>query len=275
MCVEAAWDRAGIRGAPRITLPLPGCQLLSPAPCFFRSRGSCVTYGREGSANQRKEEEKRRRFWEEAWQKGNIGFHKEEVHRYLRRHYIRLAVATGETVFVPLCGKSRDLLWLAEEEAAVCGVELSTLAVDAFFAENALEAARQSYGPFESWRSGTLQILLGDLFALVPADLAEVRAVYDRASLVAFPPDMRRRYADHLAVLLPSGCRILLVSYTYEQSELAGPPFSVPPAEVEELFGDAFTIELLEEEDALSDHPTLRARGLTALTESARLLVRR
>ena len=43
-------------------------------------------------------------------------------------------------VFVPLCGKSVDMLWFAKQGLDVIGIELSEIAVTQFFAENDLQA---------------------------------------------------------------------------------------------------------------------------------------
>ncbi len=59
-----------------------------------------------------------------------------------------------------------------------------------------------------------------------------MQAAYDRAALVALPPSMRERYAQHFATLMPAGSRTLLVAFEYEQTIKDGPPFSVEPDEV-------------------------------------------
>ncbi len=214
-------------------------------------------------------------FWKESWEQGNIGFYQKNIHRYLQRFYSRLVIADSDPVFVPLCGKTLDMLWLQQQRAVVLGVEFSSLAVQDFFAENDLAVFRGQQGRFERYISDNLEILCGDLFDLKQQDLFDCRVVYDRASLVALPPEMRRRYALKLASLLPSGSRVLLVSYDYNQREMAGPPFAVLKEELKDLFAVDFTIELLAEEDALENHQVLKKRGLTQLTENAHLLIRK
>lgn len=213
-------------------------------------------------------------FWNERWHKGEIGFHMGRPHHDLVEFFSHLEVVAGATVFVPLCGKSLDLLWLSGQGARVLGVELSERAVRDFFAEHELTAHRQPEGEFSRFSCAGINLLCGDFFALRPEQLTEVSAVFDRAALVALPPELRRRYAEQLCRLLPSGCRMLLVSYAYAQEQMPGPPFAVPPAEVEELFGADFAIERLAERDALPTHEVLRQRGLSALTEFVSLLVR-
>ena len=213
-------------------------------------------------------------FWQERWQQNEIGFHLDERHAYLHQFYHRLHVGP-EAIFVPLCGKSPDLQWLRQQGARVVGVELSELAVTAFFAENSLEPRIDTLDEFRRYQVEGISLLCGDLFKLSADHLDGVRGVYDRGSLVALPVEMRKSYAQHLCWILPTDCRMLMVSYDYDQSELGGPPFSVPMIEIEKLFGDVFTLELLAEQDAMPTHKILRQRGLSRLTEFACLLTHR
>ncbi len=216
-----------------------------------------------------------REFWRERWALGEIGFHRSATHPYLERFFDRLEVGRGEKVFVPLCGKSLDMLWLRQQGAGVVGVELSVMAVEAFFAENGMAVAGRPEGDFSLYEKEGFSLYCGDLLDFTSDCLSGARAVYDRASLVALPPAMRRRYADHMATLLPSASKVLLIGYGYEQAEMDGPPFSVPYSEVEALFGERFEVELLVEEDALKRHQGLKAKGVTGLSEYACLLERK
>src|SRR4030042_914462 len=86
-------------------------------------------------------------FWLERWQRNEIGFHQPEINAHLQDFWGQLAVPAGGQVFVPLCGKSRDLLWLRARGHRVLGVELSPIAVRDFFAENALTPAPAARPP--------------------------------------------------------------------------------------------------------------------------------
>ncbi len=205
-------------------------------------------------------------FWLARWEAGQTGFHREEVNPLLLAHWDALGVPEGGAVFVPLCGKSRDMAWLAGRGHPVVGVELSPIAVRGFFAEHGLEPAVRRGRAHERHAAGGVTLLLGDYFALEPGDLGPVAAVYDRAALVALPEAMRPRYVAHLARLAPRA-RILLVTMEYPAGEMEGPPFSVPPAEVERLYGRHWRVRPLATVDALAESPNLRERGLTALAE--------
>lgn len=88
-------------------------------------------------------------FWQRRWARNEIGFHLNEVNPYLRRHWPNLRLAEGARVLVPLCGKSLDMAWLAEQGFAVLGVELSERAVEDFFAEQGLTADVSVQGQYK------------------------------------------------------------------------------------------------------------------------------
>lgn len=101
-----------------------------------------------------------------------------------------------------------------------------------------------------------------------------VGGVYDRASLVALPPEMRVRYAQFLIEVLSPDVPWFLVSFSYDQSEMDGPPHSVPPAEIADLFGSVYEIESVVDESVIERAAPLRERGLSALRETLSILRR-
>jgi thiopurine S-methyltransferase len=214
-------------------------------------------------------------FWLERWTRGEIGFHQAEINPHLRQHWQKVAPAQGGKVFVPLCGKSQDMLWLKAAGHAVLGVELSALAVQAFFEENELFPQRRSSEKFAHCAADDIHILCGDFFDLAADDLRDVRAVYDRAALVALPPEMRRRYVGHLLDILPPKTQILLLTFDYPQHEMPGPPFAVADGEVESLYSERADICLLAQFDTLEQTPRLKERGLSRLQESIFLITLR
>ncbi|HKJ77260.1 MAG TPA: thiopurine S-methyltransferase [Gammaproteobacteria bacterium] len=206
-------------------------------------------------------------FWHARWEAGEIGWHRDEVNTHLEVQWPRLGAPAGTPVFVPLCGKSVDLCWLRSAGHPVVGVEVSPRAVADFYREQGLEPQVENRDGLERWEADGVVIWCADFFDLTPAHLGAVGAVYDRASLVALPPVMRERYAAHMKALLPPAARILLLTLDYPQGQMDGPPFSVSGEEVTRLYGDAYAVETLYEEDALPDHPGLRGRGVRRLSE--------
>lgn len=206
-------------------------------------------------------------FWHERWEKNEIGFHKSEFHPFLQQYWPSLHIPQGSGVFVPLCGKSRDLLWLHDQGLNVIGVELSQRAVEDFFAENNLTATVTQHGELALYESPGIRIFCGDFFKLTAADLNGVTGVFDRASLVALPPAMRRDYAAHMQKILSPGTQTLLICFAYPQEQMDGPPFSVEESEVHALFSPASEVIFLTELDALDNEPRFKQRGLTRLHE--------
>jgi thiopurine S-methyltransferase len=214
-------------------------------------------------------------FWNDRWQRSDIGFHQKSVHDLLMKYWPDLNLRRGSQVFVPCCGKSLDMVWLAEQGHSVLGVELSELAVDSFFDERSRRPATQAVGTFAAKRAGPYELWCGDYFDLAPDVTRHIAAVFDRASLVAMPWSRQRDYADKLAALTPSGVPMLLISLAYDPSQMEGPPFSVPQRQVESLFDQHFHLTRLEARDGLAASDNLRKRGLTQLEEAAYLLKRR
>ena len=213
-------------------------------------------------------------FWHERWQAGQIGFHQDAPTPLLLKHWPTLGVSPGARVFVPLAGKSRDMAWFAAQGYRVLGVELSQLAVDAFFAEHGLEPEVEASRYGLHHRAAGIELIRGDAFALDAALLAGCDAVFDRAALIALPPELRRRYVRELYARLPAGCRGLLVTLEYPQHEKNGPPFAVHEDEVRELYGRDWSVELLERRDILAQQPGFVAEGVTALSTAVYRIVR-
>ncbi|NOZ10446.1 MAG: thiopurine S-methyltransferase [Gammaproteobacteria bacterium] len=216
-----------------------------------------------------------RAFWQQRWQDNLIGFHRTEVNPHLVDYVECLELEPGARFLVPLCGKSVDMLWLQQQGFKVMGVEISELAVESFFRESDLTSSKHIQSSFTVWRSGNIEILCGDAFDLGEEDLAGIDAVYDRAALIALPPTLRRDYARILIEHTPKITRALMVSLEYPQSQMDGPPFSVHSEEIHNLFGGAFDIELLLEQDVLAESEKFRDRGLTSLVEKVFVLKRK
>ncbi|NOT86800.1 MAG: thiopurine S-methyltransferase [Lysobacter sp.] len=204
-------------------------------------------------------------FWHQRWRDNDIGFHQEQPTPLLQKHWPAIAASAGSRVFVPLAGKSVDMLWLASQGHRVLGVELSPLAVARFFAEHALEpdVIESRYGTH--YRAGDIELICGDVFAMDEAVLADCTAVFDRAALIALPPELRQRYVDELYARLPVACRGLLITLEYPAHEKEGPPFTVTEAEVRERYAPHWTIDLLERRDILATEPKFVDQGVSAL----------
>ncbi len=214
-------------------------------------------------------------FWIKRWLDGDIGWHHQETNPHLLSHWHELEIAPGSSLLVPLCGKSMDMVWLAQSGYSIIGVEISSKAVEEFFTERGLIPLRTASGDFEMFQAEEYQLLCGDIFRLGPEYIQGVKAVYDRASLVALNQKQRKHYAELMTSILPSGCSILLVAMDYPESEMQGPPYSVPESEVVELFGDGFSITKLHSLNLLQDTERYTGNGLSRLAEQIYRLKRK
>jgi len=149
----------------------------------------------------------------------------------------------------------------------VLGVELSEKAVQEFFSEQGLEPLVSQNGAFKVYRAATIEIWCGDFFSLRAEDIAGCHALYDRAAIIALPEAMRKRYVEHLNKVLPTECKGLLITLDYDQTQIDGPPFSVPDEEVQSLLSPDWALQVLETCDVLEDSPKFLQAGVNRLQE--------
>ena len=216
-------------------------------------------------------------FWQARWQEKRIGFNQPKVNPLLVKYFSILNVPVGSRIFVPLCGKSIDMLWLAEQGYDVVGIELVESAVQEFFAEqnivptvieNANHSNIKSYQGQLSSKipNQTITLWVADLFALTAADIGHINAVYDRAALIAMPTDMRPTYSEQVIKLSPNAAQLLL-TLNYDQNEWSGPPFSISSEQVQQYYNAHYRVTELEGEPS-----TLNANPEMAVTEHVWLL---
>ncbi len=216
-------------------------------------------------------------FWHERWTTNQIGFHQQHVNFALQSQWKTLTKAEPQTVLVPLCGKSHDLLWLSKQGHTVVGVELSPIAVRDFFAEANIETTHEhSQGAFRVVSSENIHLYCGDFFDLRPQDLPSTPTlVYDRAALIALPSPMRSAYLKTINLLCPQGAKMLLIALSYPEHEMQGPPFAVPTQEIERLYHPTWRRFQESEKDILAESPKFQERGLSYLHEQTYLLEKR
>ncbi len=171
--------------------------------------------------------------WVKKWQDGETRFHQASYHKELVEFSDK---ALKGVVFVPLCGKSRDMLFIMSKGHIVVGVELSPIACREFFLENKIEFSESTSAGFTVFKSEKITLWCGDFFQLPPHVWKEINSVYDRAALVALPKDLRRQYVAEMKSRLQTGVSMLLISFEYPDGSLEGPPFSVMEEELRDIF---------------------------------------
>ncbi len=183
-------------------------------------------------------------FWHDKWQRREIGFHREHINPYLPAYFPTLGLQAGQTVFLPLCGKTRDVSYFLQLGLQLVGVELSEVAVKELFADLGVQPEISDLQGMRCYQTMQLRIFVGDFFELTAEHLGRIDAIYDRAALVALPLTMRQAYTKHLLNLSHNASQ-LLITYEYDQYVVDGSPFSISQAEVEQHYAGAYAIEVL------------------------------
>lgn len=197
-------------------------------------------------------------FWIKSWTDGRTAFNQQQYHAKLTQYFPELNPHAGQSVLVPLCGKTIDMVWLAGQGLRVHGVELYSGAVEEFFSGNNLQPVHKTQDrDFMHCSHKNITISCGDFFKLDKKNSYDF--IYDRAALVALPASMRAEYARVIKESLKEGGKYLLIVYEYDQSKMEGPPFSISKTDIERLYADAFNIQLLESEKPKSEGPRLSA----------------
>jgi len=214
-------------------------------------------------------------MWQQRWEKNQTGFHEGEVNAQLAQYIDRLKLASGMSVFVPLCGKAIDMRWLIDQGYYVTANEVSDIAVRAFFKEQQMTYAKTGQPLFNCYQNEQIHIYCGDFFELTPHLVDDVQAIYDRAALVAMTAEQRPAYAQKLLSLFPHRPNMLLVTLEYDETIMQGPPFSVSPEEVERLYGAAYEVVCLQVEERIEEEVRFKEKGLSSLKEAVFLLTSR
>ena len=212
-------------------------------------------------------------FWQTRWQEKRIGFNQSQVNPLLVKYFSKLNLSADSRIFVPLCGKSIDMVWLAHQGFDVVGVELVESAAQEFFIEQDIPYTIKEHSHHSNIKcyqgqvlEQTIQLWVADIFALNSDDIGHVDAVYDRAALIAMPTDLRPQYTQQVINLSQNSPQLLLI-LNYDQNERAGPPFSISQEQVQQYYGNYYQMNKLEEEPS-----TLNAAPEMAVTEPVWLL---
>jgi thiopurine S-methyltransferase len=194
-------------------------------------------------------------LWLQCWRDQQIDFNQKSVNQLLTRFWPGLYLEKRSRVFVPLCGKSLDMIWLAQQGHMVIGVELSPIAVKAFFRDNHLRPSRRKVGQFTLWQHGRISILCGDYFSLTVAELGQIDTVYDRAALTALPEDIRIHYVAHLRLIVSDSTTVfLLTTEDADETETLSQAVGISE-EIKTLYSEHFYIKLVYVESEFETDP--------------------
>jgi len=212
--------------------------------------------------------------WLEFWENNEINWHSDVVTQELEEYLGLLKLEPGDKVFFPLCGKSLDMIYILNRGYSVIGVELSEIGIKQFFHENSLDFTISSVGEFNLYSAKNIEIYCGDFFSLTSKNLCDVKAVFDRKSLIALDRNLRQKYVKHLNDIISLGVRMLLITLHYPQHQMSGPPFSVDKSEVESLFSMAFNYQELKSFQDIENGSKLERSGVDYIENAAYCLLK-
>lgn len=175
-------------------------------------------------------------FWLERWNSNQIGFHAKDINPFLLKYYPNLNLNKSSFIFVPLCGKTNDMIYLASLGNKVIGIEFSEKAIIEFFTENQIPFSTSKVRSLTKYSSDSIDIFHGDFFSLSSSILGPIDMIYDRAALIALPETIRTSYYKKIAELVDEETKGIVISIEYDQSKVAGPPFSVKKSEIVENY---------------------------------------
>ena len=213
-------------------------------------------------------------FWLNKWQSNDIAFNQMKPNSFMQRYFSTLRLKPGSQILVPLCGKSIDMVWLSDMGFQVLGIELSETACESFFKEHDIPVTKTNEHGYTKFTSENITLLAGDIFSFDQSIIGNVDAVYDRAALIALTVDLRKQYVEHISSLIEPDTPVFLITMSYVQDQMMGPPFSVDREEVNQLFMPSFSIELIESK-IIHDVPEhLSNKGLKKTSEDIYKLVK-
>jgi thiopurine S-methyltransferase len=187
----------------------------------------------------------KKEFWLSIWEDNIINFHKEDVNPGLVKYFHNLNLQKEDTILIPLCGKTKDIKFFLSQGYKVIGIELSEIAIDQLFEELKLTPQITQLKDFKLYKYENLEVYIGDIFKVTRKDLGPVNAIYDRAALVALPPQMRNQYTAHLTNITNKAQQLIIV-VEYNQNDIAGPPFSISSEELKGHYESDYKIKRVE-----------------------------
>ena len=189
-------------------------------------------------------------FWYQKWQKNEIGFHLNQPHPLLVKYMGCLNISPNSRIFIPLCGKSLDIHWLLTQGYHVVGIDLSPIAIHDLISTLGLSFTEMQSGNLSHFHHPQIDLFVGDFFELTIEQLGQIDAIYDRAALVALPEQMRSQYNQHL-IHIGGHASQLLISFEYDQSIMAGPPFAISTQQLQDYYSSEYDIQLLDSQTEL------------------------
>lgn len=224
-------------------------------------------------------------YWTNRWVNNDIGWNETDGNKLMWKYFpdvlkTKLPEKKPEElrVFVPLCGKAKDMYLLYQMGFTVVGIEISKEAIDDFFTENGVEEKEMNQ-PFRSSKDGRLILGQGDLFTFsgdksqpIQLPFEKFDVMWDRGSFVALNAKDRTAYASMMMSLMADDGLYLLCSLVYDISEYGGPPLTATTEDLMQFYGERCDIQVLDKDDLFSRQEKWKKRGLSMIDEVLHLI---
>lgn len=200
--------------------------------------------------------------WAQDWETDNPEFHTDEVNAMLTKHHDEVTRGRKNLrILVPLCGKSLDMIWLADQGHSVVGVELIRKGIELFYRDNKLTYNEKSVS-LPPDNHGTVFKANGKDITLFECSIFDFSVeiaggqfdfIWDRGSMTAInmmKEGRLKQYTDiMLSCLKPDG-RYFLEFFAPESPEKTPTQFKfLSEKSLTEMFGERCTIRYLGKED--------------------------
>jgi thiopurine S-methyltransferase len=148
----------------------------------------------------------------------------------------------------------------SQDNVEVTGLDGIRLALEEFAAEHSsleIVPLPRSGEKYQQFSGKNISLLKGDFFDLDETTAGgRFDAVWDRASIVAIEPSLRELYVETISKVIRPGGTLLVSTLDRrtgtDEGKNAGPPYSVPEAEIRRLYEGQDWVEsvtLVEESD--------------------------
>ena len=222
--------------------------------CTFQSpmqKFSSTSYLKEKRINYYGFEENvvmKQEDWEQRWKYSIVLFHEHNVHQDLIKYEDKLLPSqTKLKVLLPWCGKTLDMLYLADKGHQVIGVDITEAPIHQFFNEHNLKYVSEKQGLVTKYQALDKDITLyrGDMYQMDSTTIGKVDAVWDSGAFISSNPSQREEYIKAMVNLLKPTSKYLLNTFHYVSSTWNEVPYSITDNEIESYFGDYFSLEPL------------------------------
>ncbi len=210
-------------------------------------------------------------YWINKWHSNDIAFHEQNITPDLISHIKQLKLKEDDCIFVPLCGKTKDMLWLVHQGFYVIGVEISDIACHDFFSESQITPRIVHTDKYKKYESERITLFCADFFDLKQSDFPPVKAIYDCKALIALPPCHREKYLTQILNCFGSDINILLLTREGDKT-VKPPPYPISDKEIKLLYSEYFNIQQIEYNEIKNIPERLINKGYTQMFERTYLM---